>query len=356
MEERIEKPKIDYKFNNPSDTSEILYAEILKIGLWKFDYKKKREKKEKWYYQCRNDFEKNIALLFQKFIPFTCVHKEENENKDKYLELIIEEFENFKRKTNLLEVINNRNKNWLKSLENSGLKVCSFSATCEWRLVIGLGSAHPQETSMTLHHIYGIPYIPGSAIKGITRHWYILQKFNEFQIGDFNQIKCLEKILETARLENKDETKRDDKLSKKEFKEKFKAKLENKQIVEPADELYNFLTLKQEEIKNFQKVFGTQQKKGEVIFFDAFPVEDVKLKMDIMNPHYPQYYSGNEAPADWQNPNPIKFLTVKNTKFQFYLASRDKTLLKDAEKLLKNALKEHGIGAKTALGYGIFNI
>jgi len=101
-------------------------------------------------------------------------------------------------------------------------------------------------------------------------------------------------------------------------------------------------------------IFGTQKQKGKVIFFDAYPDESIELKIDIMNPHYPDYYGGDKPPADWQNPVPIKFLTVEKTKFLFYLASRDKDLLTKAENLLKDALKNYGIGAKTSLGYGVF--
>ncbi|MEN2998479.1 MAG: type III-B CRISPR module RAMP protein Cmr6, partial [Brevinematia bacterium] len=103
------------------------------------------------------------------------------------------------------------------------------------------------------------------------------------------------------------------------------------------------------------EIFGTQEQKGRVIFMDAYPVSEIKLELDIMNPHYPDYYSKNQPPADWQNPVPITFLTVGKTKFQFLLLSRDESLLEKATILLKNALKEHGIGAKTSLGYGIFD-
>ncbi|HAA83492.1 MAG: CRISPR-associated protein Cmr6 [Petrotoga sp.] len=192
-------------------------------------------------------------------------------------------------------------KNLTKRLERSiqGVKELGYEVkkidnlTLSWRMVIGLGASHPQETSMTLHHIYGIPYIPGCAVKGVTRHWVILTKFEN-----------------------------DEK--------------------------------KAEQDNDFQKIFGTQEKQGEVIFFDAYPVDEIKLKLDIMNPHYPKYYSGEQPPADWQTPVPIYFLTVEKTKFNFYLASRDKNLLNNAEKYLKEALKSYGIGAKTSLGYGIF--
>jgi len=87
---------------------------------------------------------------------------------------------------------------------------------------------------------------------------------------------------------------------------------------------------------------------------DAYPVEDINLKIDIINPHYPEYYSSSKPPADWQTPNPIKFLTVEKTKFQFVLLSKNQALLDKAYSWLKEALQEFGVGAKTSLGYGIF--
>jgi CRISPR-associated protein Cmr6 len=199
-----------------------------------------------------------------------------------------------------------------------------FEATTSWRLIIGLGASHPQETSMTLHHIYGIPYIPGSAIKGVTRHWAVL------------------KFADNNRKDNE------------EFEDAIKR-------IAEALERGNDLNIEVEKItfKDLIEIFGTQEKQGKVIFFDAYPVGEIKLKIDIMNPHYPKYYSEGHPPTDWQNPVPIKFLTIERTKFEFYLASkskddRDKNLLNKAKKLLSEALKTHGIGAKTALGYGIF--
>ncbi len=70
-----------------------------------------------------------------------------------------------------------------------------------------------------------------------------------------------------------------------------------------------------------------------------------------MNPHYPDYYQGNEPPADWQNPNPIKFLAIpKGTTFNFYFLNPYTLIETD----LKKALQILGVGAKNSLGYGEF--
>jgi len=238
---------------------------------------------------------------------------------------INEDIENFKWDKDFINSIEIRKKQIIMQLQKEGYHLENFPLSISWRLVIGLGASHPQETSMTLHHIYGIPYIPGSAIKGVTRHWAIL-KFAE----------------EMCKNENLEFEKAIERVSK---------ALENGEKMD--------LKVEDLEFNQLIEIFGTQKQEGKVIFFDAYPVGEIKLKIDIMNPHYPKYYSEGHPPTDWQNPVPIKFLTIERTKFEFYLASksnddRDKNLLNKAKKLLSEALKTHGIGAKTALGYGIF--
>ena len=63
----------------------------------------------------------------------------------------------------------------LKLLFLSDIK--SFKLATDWRMALGLGNESVYETSITLHHIYGIPYIPASAIKGVVRSWIITNCF-----------------------------------------------------------------------------------------------------------------------------------------------------------------------------------
>jgi CRISPR-associated protein Cmr6 len=313
--------KENYRLYNPDDTQKLFKDRniISKIGKYEYDWKRKREEKKDWYYTSLN-FVKNPALIFGKFIPYTLEKNEEKENKDKYLELVIKETNFLLQNTYLLKCLHERIEHWIKNMGNNFEK---FEATTSWRLVIGLGASHPQETSMTLHHIYGIPYIPGNAIKGVTRHWAVL-KFAE-EMNKIENIKFEKAIEEVSKA------------------------LENGEKID--------LKVEDLEFNQLIEIFGTQKQQGKVIFFDAYPVGDINLKIDVMNPHYPEYYSKGQAPTDWQNPIPIKFLTVENTKFQFYLAVRGKNsnkILEKAKELCLEALKEHGIGAKTSLGYGIF--
>ena len=176
--------------------------------------------------------------------------------------------------------------------------VREFEAQTASRLVVGLGSESVYEVSMTLHHIYGIPYIPGQSLKGAIRNFIISEKFD------------------------KDE----------------------KRALQDED---------------FCSVFGKQDGAGKIIFYDVYPDgSSITLEHDIMTPHYPDYYGGSAKwPTDTQSPNPIKFLTVKKgVKFRFFLGTKkgDAALLNKACGYLEEALKNSGVGAKTAVGYGYF--
>lgn len=174
-----------------------------------------------------------------------------------------------------------------------------------------VGAASVLENSLRLHHIWGFPYLPASAIKGITRSYVI------------------EDLFETEK--------------------------------------------KALEDKGFCLLFGCpkesalgEEHKGLIAFYDAIPVEAPTLKVDIMNPHYQEYFSGKKPPADYLSPIPIFFLTLdKGNTFQVCIGATSseplpaeskisqKDSLKAAEGFLGEALKENGIGAKTSIGYGI---
>ena len=207
-----------------------------------------------------------------------------------------------------------------QSIITSGVPFAELEAKIDWRLVVGLGGASVYKTSMTLHHLYGIPYIPGSALKGVTRSCYIIEKYGQ----------------------NNDS--------------------EEKALNDPT----------------FRKIFGhpklkeKEANKGFIVFHDAFPVpgSPPKIVPDVMNPHYGPYYSdgtGKIPPADYHNPVPVPFLTVQDATFRFYLSVHDrsgrlqadsevKSVFDTAKEWLGKALSEYGIGAKTAVGYGYLGL
>lgn len=232
---------------------------------------------------------KNLGLLLDKYIPQEAIQK----SKDKG---------NWFKRLDTASHIDPRLAEhaylrWRNTTQAANAQ--RFSAITDWRIVVGLGGETVLETDLTLHHLYGVPFIPGSALKGLTRA-YATSEEEEGHVS--------------------------------------------KKI--------------EEDDKTIQRIFGSQEHAGTVIFFDAMPVNGkFAIDLDIMNAHYPDYYGQNKAPTNDQNPNPVTFLTVADTVFMFALAPRrqgDEQDVAQAKTWLKKALAKYGIGGKTSAGYGYF--
>ncbi|RLC85760.1 MAG: type III-B CRISPR module RAMP protein Cmr6 [Chloroflexi bacterium] len=180
-----------------------------------------------------------------------------------------------------------------------------FEAQTDWRFITGLGRKGPLEVGFTFHRIYGFPIIPGSGLKGLARAYAYFA------------------LLEAA----------------------------------PDS--------KAEENPDFIAIFGRAPERGEdestasaggAVFFEAIPLDNPDLELDIMNPHYPDYYTGQDAPTDGQNPKPVFFLTVKpGVRFAFAVGWRGEPNPEAhalAVEWLKKGLEKLGAGAKTGAGYG----
>lgn len=188
-----------------------------------------------------------------------------------------------------------------KALEEVGAEV--RHARTRGRLVLGLGGEGVLETALTLHRTYGVPYIPGSALKGLASRYAHLYLEGEAWRRDLARFRRGE--------------------------------------AQAA-------------------LFGTTEEQGLVVFFDALPLPGTwALWPDILNPHHPRYYSGeNKPPADWDSPVPVPFLSATGT-FLVALSpvpgvtrEEAKPWLEAAWRILAWALAEEGVGAKTSSGYG----
>ncbi|MGL6226199.1 MAG: type III-B CRISPR module RAMP protein Cmr6 [Thermoguttaceae bacterium] len=172
----------------------------------------------------------------------------------------------------------------------------------ENRMIIGLGSDNVLEAGLTLHHTYGVPYIPGSAVKGLCAH-YCHDLGGEF-------------------------------------------------VKEGKLHTTIFGDTKQAGMIRFHDAL-----------IDPDSVKDC-LKDDVMTPHHSDYYGAKDetAPTDFDSPVPVTFLSVSG-KFLFVISSDDvdesgkvtplgKKWIDFAWKLLGDALSNKGIGGKTNSGYG----
>lgn len=240
----------------------------------------------------------NYHLTLNKYIFF----EDDNANLSKKLEKF-----NFEKNT--LDSIQEKHK---RAIHENCREIEEIIVKTKWRMVIGLGGVSPYETNLTLHHIYGIPYIPATALKGNLRNYIINELFDGTKNGE-------------------------------------KEALKNPGFCD----IFGYSELD----------YDKEGKKGKVIFFDAYPIDIPKIKLDIMTPHYAAYYSEQNIPADWYKPIPIPFLTVEDTRFKIFIGTnskRDKIkegklqgdILQISKDYLIKTLSQHGIGAKTAVGYG----
>jgi CRISPR-associated protein Cmr6 len=246
----------------------------------------------------------NLKLILEKYIPFYNMQNKRMLDISRAKEKVYEfKSNNFQEANNYIKKLNERQRQIADK---------SFTLMTKSRLIVGLGGGSALEVSIKLHFIYGFPYIPSSAIKGVLRAYKILEKVN----FDFEKYSKYEKEIESGDRKDK-------------------------------------------EMGAFVRVFGNQQYKGDLIILDAIPEKFPILEEDIMNPHYPKYYNDKEPPTDDQNPVPIKFLTVaKGEKFNFYFKNSQvykETFETDLKQDLIKAFNYLGIGAKTGIGYGVLD-
>lgn len=236
----------------------------------------------------------------------------------------------------------------------------AFTMRSQGRLLVGLGGKGVMEIGITLSHVTGLPYIPGSALKGLTRAYGLFSIAAELKISttEVEPLAALDSLLAAPDRHDKELRKALDLVG-----ELIKARAEDVAAKLDAHEGAN----------TYRTAFGSQDNGGVCVFHDAviaaLPRAGSLFKADVMTPHFKDYYDDvnsdrpryGKAPDDGQNPNPILFITVaEHTQFAFAVGLR-RTAPAGAEsahtqavKWLQAALFELGVGAKTAAGYGIF--
>jgi len=209
-----------------------------------------------------------------------------------------------------------------------------FTLQTDWRFVAGLGRKGSLEVGFTFHR-YGFPILPGSSVKGVARAWAFLWLAEQANV---NPLAELDEVLSA-------DSEDDEKEEKKKYLRWRAAQPD--EVQQLADD--------------FRVIFGTPATAGRAVFFDAIPAQLPTLELDVMNPHFPEYYKGNAPPTDWQSPVPVYFLTVAaGTEFRFGVGWRgalDKAgqrLHQLAQEWLTEGLINLGAGAKTSAGYGYF--
>lgn len=187
----------------------------------------------------------------------------------------------------------------------SGENCCVLELVTSGYLRIGAGSDNALEFSLRLHPLYGVPIIPGSAVKGLAAHYC-----HEMWGGG---------------------------------EAKFRR----------GGEFYKL-------------IFGTTDDGGAVHFHDAWITPNSlyagALVRDIMTPHHPNWQVQDAAPTDFDSPIPVPCLSVSGG-FRFVVSwsgaaagpangADEKKWLALVGELIKEAVSDWGIGGKTSSGYG----
>lgn len=163
----------------------------------------------------------------------------------------------------------------------------------------GMGERTPGENGLSLHPVYGVPYLPGTSLKGILRAWVMSQDWGpEWKEGG----------------------------------------------------------------RHFRILFGEGGHNGEaagVDLLDALPLPGCAMfTLDVLTPHFADYYqdnTGRQAPLGWGGPIPVQFLAAAKGVRYRVVVEGDPAWIDKAAEWLSIALAERGIGAKSRAGYGHFS-
>jgi CRISPR-associated protein Cmr6 len=201
----------------------------------------------------------------------------------------------------------------------------------------GLGNEHPLENGFAFLNPYGLPYLPGSGVKGVLR-----QAARELASGDWGDTRGWSEDPRYPLLRD------------------GKPVVDSKRqpvVLSMLDVLFGRETPAGE----------SEHVRGALTFWDVIPqIAGGSLAVEIMTPHQTHYYQKGDVPHESGQPNPISFLTVPpGSRFVFHVqcdrmllgrlapdlvaAARWKALLDAA---FRHAFEWLGFGAKTAVGYG----
>lgn len=213
--------------------------------------------------------------------------------------------------------------------------VATFQARLGGRLIVNQAGGVVENAGICLDRCFGLPYLPGSAVKGIARAQAIIE-IKELA-GEHR-----ERLLQLAMMlfgfgGNDLSVKGDFALDR------------NPQLAQAL-----------------AKRLKAKEFKGIASFLPAYPTEPPKLVVDMVNPHHRKYYrSRGDLPAtDDEDPMPNYFPAVEaGCRFGFAVVLNRiptecpftaKELLETAQRWLEQAITRKGAGAKTAAGYGWF--
>lgn len=227
---------------------------------------------------------------------------------------------------------------WRESFKRPGDRV--FELALANRLLIGHGNASATDVGLTVHHTWGVPVIPGSALKGLLAHY-------------------VDAIYGPDDPERRPWEQEGEQRARADYQGVL---WHGRRIERGPGAVYRALfgaPDAREDDAMRARGFDARASAGLVTFHDALYMprggdDDRPCAVDVLTVHQKGYYdsSGASGPNDYDSPNPVAFLTVRpRARFLFALSGpADWTEL--TERLLRDALEKWGVGGKTSAGYG----
>ncbi|MEQ8767237.1 MAG: type III-B CRISPR module RAMP protein Cmr6 [Planctomycetota bacterium] len=214
------------------------------------------------------------------------------------------------------------------------------------RLLVGHGNSSATGVGLTVHHTWGVPIIPGSAVKGLVAH-YVDATYGP---TDPDRQPWEQQGEERARADYQGVT------------------WNGRRLLRGPGAVYRALfgapeAQNDESMREHGLLAGAAiglMRFHDAVYVPASVADDKPFAMDVLTPHQqgkpnqPGYYDSQGAtpPNDYTSPVPVPFLTVRpGARLLFALSGPDEWT-KLAESLLRDALESWGIGGKTSAGYG----
>jgi CRISPR type III-B/RAMP module RAMP protein Cmr6 len=192
-----------------------------------------------------------------------------------------------------------------------------------------------------VHHTWGVPVIPGSALKGLVAH-YVDATYGPTDPGKAPW----------------------EQLGDERVRADYQGVTWNRRRIERGPgAIYRAVfgapdARKDDQMREHGLDAGAAT--GLVTFHDALYVpesiaDDKPFTSDVLTVHQKDYYnsSGGSWPNDYDSPNPVAFLTVRPECRLLLALSGPSEWTELAAQLLADALKNWGVGGKTAAGYGM---
>ncbi len=192
----------------------------------------------------------------------------------------------------------------LEGLSGQGLPTWVRIGKGQGRLLFGHGDETCHEIGLRVNWTYGMPIIPGSALKGIARN-LVHAKFKH----------------------------------------------------DPASPWYPGADGQGKDAgQAFLYTFGRTDEGGNVVFHDAWYVPRTNhhpFTQDVVTTHHRDWYMEGKPPIDGDTPIPNAFLAAQGD-FLFAISGAEQRWVEVVAAILQEALETQGVGGKTVAGYGHF--